>query len=613
MREKIKAIRQWFPFVLLFIVLISATAAMFLQVLRYDTGHTREEDALYPIAIKGIYSEEGGTWNPLSKETKFDYKELRDITVRGHFTRDIPKGEKLFFNICQLQVTLHVNGAEVFCFGPREGDGNPTQSIGNQWVTITSPGISTTDEVELQFGNLYRNAYFIQFDNLLWHMYTGSEKAMLSQAVHKDAGLLVMGTVFLVLTLFLIIAGILLAILRIQGAARFFCLGLCTFFSAAWFITLTPALSLFIPLPVFLNTVYAYAIQGITASIILFVSTSLSGLRKKVILCALGVLMAFILAAIGLQMTGTTDLFSTIDYFSMMDAVIAMLLICCLIYEIRVLNNTKLIPFLKTMLPLVALGILEMFNGMVQWVEAGICFGLGLFLFALLQGYFILHRIRQSQENEKKAMVMENELTQNRIVIMLSQIQPHFLYNSLLGIKELCDTRPQKASDALEHFSYFLRGNLDALTNTALIPFDKELEHVEDYLYLEKMRYEERIVIRWDITYKNFLLPPLTLQPIVENAVRHGITPKSGGGTLTIRSEQTTDSVMITVQDDGVGFDAGELTDEGSTHVGIQNARNRLEIMCGGRIRIQSEKGIGTEVKIILPQGREQADENYSG
>lgn len=100
------------------------------------------------------------------------------------------------------------------------------------------------------------------------------------------------------------------------------------------------------------------------------------------------------------------------------------------------------------------------------------------------------------------------------------------LYNSLLSIKQLCDTQPRKASIALEHFSYFLRGSLNSLSDTRLIPFEKELSHVRDYLYLEKMRFEERLNIEWDITFSDFLLPPLTLQPIVENAVRYGITER---------------------------------------------------------------------------------------
>ena len=123
-------------------------------------------------------------------------------------------------------------------------------------------------------------------------------------------------------------------------------------------------------------------------------------------------------------------------------------------------------------------------------------------------------------------------------------------------IKELCDAGEQQASStALEHFAYYLRGNMDSLSDTRLIPFSKEVSHVKDYLYLEKMRFEDRLIIVWELDVTDFLLPPLTLQPIVENAVRHGITEKKDGGTLTIRSEETDRGVLITVTDDGVGFD----------------------------------------------------------
>ena len=124
----------------------------------------------------------------------------------------------------------------------------------------------------------------------------------------------------------------------------------------------------------------------------------------------------------------------------------------------------------------------------------------------------------------------EQELTEARVSIMLSQIQPHFLYNSLTSIKELCDAGEQwNTSKALEHFAYYLRGNMDSLSDTRLISFTKEVSHVKDYLYLEKMRFEDRLTIIWELHVTDFQLPALTLQPIVENAVRHGITEKKDG------------------------------------------------------------------------------------
>lgn len=196
----------------------------------------------------------------------------------------------------------------------------------------------------------------------------------------------------------------------------------------------------------------------------------------------------------------------------------------------------------------------------------------------------------------------QRNLDKAHLLVVLSQIQPHFLYNALLGIKQLCDTQPQKASRALEHFSYYLRGNLYAISDPQLIPFQKEVEHVQDYLYLEKMRFEERLDVTWDLQYVDFMLPPLTLQPIVENSIRHGITKKEAPGTLTIRSEQIDKNILITVIDDGVGFDTTKPSGDDRPHIGIQNARTRLEVQCSGSLHIQSAPGKGTKVTIILPQ-----------
>lgn len=212
-------------------------------------------------------------------------------------------------------------------------------------------------------------------------------------------------------------------------------------------------------------------------------------------------------------------------------------------------------------------------------------------------------------EQSRKLSEQELELERGRTAIMLSQIQPHFLYNSLLGIKQLCDTEPKRASEALEHFAYYLRGNLYSISDSRMIPFEKELEHVKDYLYLEKMRFEDRLTVRLEILFTDFLLPPLTLQPIVENAVRHGITKKEEGGTLTIRCEVEAGDVIITVTDDGIGFNPLVQPDDSRPHIGIENVRQRLETLCGGYLQIQSAADKGTRVRIILPEGNE--DENH--
>lgn len=211
---------------------------------------------------------------------------------------------------------------------------------------------------------------------------------------------------------------------------------------------------------------------------------------------------------------------------------------------------------------------------------------------------YISIQMALSQETAQKKVELEAAKT----AIMLSQIQPHFLYNALQGIKEFCDdSNPTQASEALEHFSYYLRGNLDSLVDAGLVPFEKELTHIEDYLYLEKMRFPQKLNIQMELSVTDFRLPPLTVQPLIENAIRHGIVKKKGGGTLTIKTEQTEGAVIITVADDGVGFDTNEKKEDGRSHIGIENTRSRLEALCGGALVIESKKGVGTTAKIALP------------
>ena len=218
----------------------------------------------------------------------------------------------------------------------------------------------------------------------------------------------------------------------------------------------------------------------------------------------------------------------------------------------------------------------------------------------------------------------ELELTESRIAIMLSQIQPHFLYNSLVAIKHLCLTDPKLAAETVVEFSDYLRVNLDSLAIKKPITFEQELRHVANYLSIEKKRFGDKLNVVYDIRVKDFTLPALALQLIVENAVRYGVTKKEQGGTVTIRTEESEHLpdehsqgskkpgdhkpggyVVISVSDDGEGFHLSNRiikSDNERSHVGLENVRNRLSIMCGGTLEIKSKLGIGTTAIMTIPK-----------
>lgn len=220
---------------------------------------------------------------------------------------------------------------------------------------------------------------------------------------------------------------------------------------------------------------------------------------------------------------------------------------------------------------------------------------------ALMLSLLLIY-VNVQQEQERRLSQQELALTRSNTSIMLSQIQPHFLYNALTSIQDLCTRDPAGAEAAIRDFSRYLRGNMDSIGEQRPVLFEKEMEHVRIYLSLEKMRFEERLQVVFDIEATDFRLPSLSLQPIVENAVRYGVTRREGGGTVTIRTREATDGWRIIIEDDGAGFDPGQAKEDGRTHTGIDNVRQRLASICDGRLTISSTIGKGTVATIIIPR-----------
>ena len=225
---------------------------------------------------------------------------------------------------------------------------------------------------------------------------------------------------------------------------------------------------------------------------------------------------------------------------------------------------------------------------------------------AVFLAFFIIYVIKlltvitQNYRAASLAKELESELAEKRIAIMLSQIKPHFIYNTLGTIEQFCKEDPEKAAGLVNEFSLYLRGNFTELDNTALIPLSKELEHVSHYVSIEKIRFPD-IQIAYDLQADEFLLPPLSVQPLVENAIKHGIMRLESGGTVTIATYETAEAYHVSVSDDGVGFDV-EASYDDKKHIGMKNIRGRIEAMCGGTLHVESTEGKGTVATISIPK-----------
>lgn len=200
----------------------------------------------------------------------------------------------------------------------------------------------------------------------------------------------------------------------------------------------------------------------------------------------------------------------------------------------------------------------------------------------------------------QRLLKKEKETSEMKVALTLSQIAPHFIYNTLTTIKRLCVKNPILAQETITNFSNYLRLNIETIQENKPILFSKELEHVKNYVFVEKLRFGNKFEIQYDIEEQNFLVPALCLQVLVENAIKHGICKKEENGTIYIHSYKSLDNIIIEVKDDGVGFN---VSDKSKYHIGLNSTITRLDSMCNGKFEIRSEIDKGTIAKIILPKG----------
>lgn len=239
-------------------------------------------------------------------------------------------------------------------------------------------------------------------------------------------------------------------------------------------------------------------------------------------------------------------------------------------------------------------------------------YGISLINIAISISMILMFITAVIEQNQKLAE-REKEAADMRIALMLSQITPHFIYNTLTTIQELCHSDPEMAEETVEEFAGYLRGNLHSLNRREPLPFEQELQHVRYYLDIEKKRFGDRVRVVYQIKETDFQIPALTLQPVVENAVKHGLCKKKGGGTVLISTEKTKAGIQITVKDDGVGFDPEAMWKEKSGHIGLRNVKERIADISGGEMKLYSVPGQGTEVRMIFPWKGEENVEGFGG
>lgn len=227
----------------------------------------------------------------------------------------------------------------------------------------------------------------------------------------------------------------------------------------------------------------------------------------------------------------------------------------------------------------------------------------GSVLVSLLAGFGVYssERLRRmkAEESVRQIRTLQQQLDREQTNMLLSQISSHFFYHTLNALQALIVLKPDAAYKMAGDFSRYLRFNIDAITAAGgTVSFREELRAVRAYADINEQQLGDRLHMVFQVPDVDFKMPALIIQPIVENAILHGIKPKVGGGTVTVALTEEPEFWYVTVTDDGVGFDPAEQQKEQS--IGLANVRKRIAQFQGCGIQIESAPGCGTKVVLRI-------------
>ena len=396
------------------------------------------------------------------------------------------------------------------------------------------------------------------------------------------------------------------SLIHVKNSKTIWLLGLVILFAGVYFTYSSFGISFWSESIVFNTSILGISMMLYTFFLSVLITSSFQKTKKVGIITSIILGISNVILFV-LPMITRLFFYNIWVYWLIIQGVANVTLIVCIIKELAGTKSKNKLIYIGAFLPLVSFGVDSVATLLGLW-EGGIT-SQYVFIILFILAIVVLLRIIPNSINaiakakklETEKLILDTQLRESRVSTMMSQIRPHFIYNTLGSIEQLCQLDPLKAGELVHDFAKYLRGNFGELDNPKPILVSQEMEHVHHYINIENMRFPD-MTFSFEMNSSDFYIPALTIQPIVENAIKHGLMKLSKGGTIKVVSYETDDNYCVTVEDDGVGFDTNVLLDEGK-HVGIRNIRGRLKAMVNGTLEIESKIGVGTKVLITIPKG----------
>ena len=539
-----------------------------------------------------------------------------DVTLRGNFHMLAPDGEYVGIYRDEIPIAFYVNhinltfleaGNEPFVLDMENGIyGSSACGVGWEAYNLTS---ESEQLIEILIHNPHRYGNENAIDEMLskitlWTPIEFEKGVLDSGATQRNIGL----TIIIAAVMFLGTA-LFSSLIHVKNSETIWLLGSVILFAGIYFVYSSFGISFWSKSIVFNTSILGISMMLYTFFLTLLITASLQKTKK------VGVITSIILGLINVilfVLPMVTDLlfYNTWLYWLIIQSVVNVLLIVCIIKELICRKGENAFIYIGAFLPLIFFGVDSVATFLGLW-EGGVVSQYIFIILFILAIVFLLriipnsiNAIAKAKELETEKLVLNTQLTQSRVSTMMSQIRPHFIYNTLGSIEQLCELDPPKAGELVHNFAKYLRGNFGELDNPKPILVSKEMEHVQHYINIENVRFPD-MTFSIEMHSTDFKLPALTIQPLVENAIKHGLMKLQKGGTIKVVCYETEESYCVRVEDDGAGFDTNLLLDE-RAHVGIRNIRGRLQAMVNGTLEIKSSIGVGTKVLITIPKEREE-------
>lgn len=563
------------------------------------------------IHFEGEYKISNGPWQKIVAGEHIPSTK-GDVTLRGNFHMLTPYGEYVGIYTGDMPIALFIDHISLTVFESSQEPNtldpeNPLygDSVCGVGWTAYSLTCGSEDPIEILIHNPHRFGNETAIDELLantafWANIDFEKGVIKSGEMQRITGLF-----FVIVSLVLLGIALFSTLIHIKNSKLLWLFGLVIMFAGIYFTYSASGVSFWNDSIVSNTTILGCAMMLYMLFLSMVIVYSLRASKKAGNLTVL-FLGATDAALLTLPMIADLRFYDTWFWWAGIQLIGDLILLICLVKECFSQKRKGNWFYIGPVLPLLAFGADVAMTGLGIW-KGGIISKyvfVGLFAAAMIVVLRIIPRginvAAKAKELETEKTALKAQLAESRISTMMSQIRPHFIYNTLGSIEQLCEIDPEKAGELVHNFAKYLRGNFGELDNPRPILMSQEMKHVQHYISIESVRFPD-MTFSFEMDSNDFHIPALTIQPIVENAIKHGLMKLPKGGTIRVVSYETDTHYCVTVEDDGMGFDTNELLND-RKHVGIRNIRERLTAMVNGTLEINSTLGSGTSVLISIPK-----------